>query len=198
TTFVNLIPRFYDVTQGELLIDGFNIKDVTFKSLRSELAIVSQETILFSGTIRENIAYGKENSTDAEIEAAAIAANAHEFISMFPSGYSTVIGERGVRLSGGQKQRISIARAILRNPRILILDEATSSLDTESERLVQEALEHLMQNRTTFVIAHRLSTIMHADRILVLDEGKIVDIGKHEELLRKSKIYKKLYDLQFR
>ncbi|MFC1517258.1 ABC transporter ATP-binding protein [Candidatus Margulisiibacteriota bacterium] len=198
TTMVNLIPRFYDITDGELLIDGHNIQEVTFKSLRSQMAIVTQETILFSGTIRENIAYGKENAKNDEIEAAAQAANAHDFISMFPSGYGTIIGERGVRLSGGQKQRISIARAILRNPRILILDEATSSLDTESERLVQEALEHLMQNRTTFVIAHRLSTIMHADRILVLDEGKIVDIGKHAELLKKSPIYKKLYDLQFR
>lgn len=198
TTFVNLIPRFYDITKGELLIDGHNIQEITFKSLRSQLALVTQETILFSGTIRDNITYGKENASDAEIEAAAKAANAHEFIAMFPSGYGTIIGERGVRLSGGQKQRISIARAILKNPRILILDEATSSLDTESERLVQEAIEHLMQNRTNFVIAHRLSTIMHADRIIVLEDGKIVDIGKHAELLQKSKIYKKLYDLQFR
>lgn len=198
TTFVNLIPRFYDVTKGEILIDGNDIRDVTFKSLRSQLALVTQETILFSGSIKDNIAYGKENATDKEIEEAAKAANAFDFVSMFPSGFGTIIGERGVRLSGGQKQRISIARAILRNPRILILDEATSSLDTESERLVQEALEHLMKNRTTFVIAHRLSTIMHADRIIVLDDGKIVDIGKHAELLKTSTLYKKLYDMQFR
>lgn len=197
TTLVNLIPRFYDVTEGAILIDGVNIKDVTFQSLRSKIGIVTQETILFSGSIRENIAYGKEDATQAEVEAAAQMANAHSFISLFPSKYNTYLGERGVRLSGGQKQRVAIARAILSDPRILILDEATSALDTESEKLVQKALENLMQGRTTFVIAHRLSTIINADRIVVMHDGQIVGIGPHAELLEKNEIYKKLYTIQF-
>lgn len=197
TTLVNLIPRFYDVTAGEILIDGINIKDVTFQSLRSKIGIVTQETILFSGSIRDNIAYGKEDATQAEVEAAAQMANAHSFISLFPSKYNTYLGERGVRLSGGQKQRVAIARAILSDPRILILDEATSALDTESEKLVQKALENLMQGRTTFVIAHRLSTIINADRIVVMHEGQIVGVGPHAELLEKNEIYKKLYTIQF-
>ncbi len=198
TTLVSLISRFYDPVSGQIMIDGQDIKEVSFKSLRSQLAMVTQETILFSGTLLDNIAYGTEDASPAEIEAAAKVAHAHDFITLFPSGYHTLIGERGVRLSGGQKQRISIARAVLRNPRILILDEATSALDTESERLVQEALDVLMKNRTTFVIAHRLSTIMNANKILVLDDGKIVETGKHEELLKNSTIYKKLYEMQFK
>jgi len=197
TTFVNLIPRFYDVSEGELLIDGKNIKDVTFESLRSQVGIVAQETILFSGTIRDNIAYSKDNLKQEDIESAARMANAAEFIEMFPSRYNTVVGERGVRLSGGQKQRISIARAILSDPKILILDEATSALDTESEKYVQSALENLMKNRTTFVIAHRLSTIINADRIIVLDQGKIKGIGKHDVLLKENDLYRKYYELQF-
>jgi len=197
TSFVNLIPRFYDVTQGQVLIDGNDVRDLTFESLRSKIGIVAQETILFSGAIRDNIAYGKENATQDEVEHAAKLANAHNFISLFRSGYNTYVGERGVTLSGGQRQRVAIARAILNNPRILILDEATSALDSESEKLVQQALENLMKSRTTFIIAHRLSTILNADRIVVLDKGQIVGIGKHQELLQNNAIYKKLYTLQF-
>lgn len=197
TTLVNLIPRFYDVSNGAILIDGTDIRDITFESLRSKIGIVAQETILFSGSIRDNIAYGKENATQDEIEMAAQQANAHSFISLFRSGYNTYVGERGVTLSGGQRQRVAIARAILNNPRILILDEATSALDSESEKLVQQALENLMRSRTTFIIAHRLSTILNADRIIVLDKGQIVGIGKHQELLGSNPIYKKLYTLQF-
>ncbi|MDC0977772.1 ATP-binding cassette domain-containing protein, partial [bacterium] len=177
--------------------DDINVKELTFESLRNRIGIVAQETILFSGTIRDNIAYGKSFATQSEVEQAAKMANAASFIEMFRSGYGTFVGERGVKLSGGQRQRIAIARAILSDPRILILDEATSALDSESEKLVQEALENLMQNRTTFIIAHRLSTILHADRILVLDKGKIVGVGKHQELLNKNEIYKKLYTIQF-
>jgi subfamily B ATP-binding cassette protein MsbA len=197
TTLVNLIPRFYDVSSGAITIDGQDVRNVTFQSLRSQIGIVTQETILFSGSIRDNITYGKDDATQAEIERAATMANAHNFIAMFPSKYGTMLGERGVRLSGGQKQRVAIARAILSDPRILILDEATSALDTESEKLVQQALETLMKGRTTFVIAHRLSTIINADRIVVLDEGKIAGIGTHAELLEKNEIYKKLYTIQF-
>lgn len=197
TTLVNLIPRFYDVSSGAILIDGNDIRDVTFESLRSKIGIVAQETILFSGSIRDNISYGKENATQEEIEKAAQQANAHSFISLFRSGYNTYVGERGVTLSGGQRQRIAIARAILNNPRILILDEATSALDSESEKLVQQALENLMTSRTTFIIAHRLSTILNADRIIVLDRGQVVGVGKHQELLQTNPIYKKLYTLQF-
>ncbi len=198
TTLINLIPRFYDPIEGDISIDGINIKDLKLQSLRSQLGIVSQETILFSNTIKENIAYGKVNATFDEIKHAAQMANAHNFIIELPHGYDTEVGERGVTLSGGQRQRIAIARALLKNPKILIFDEATSALDTESERLVQEAMDKLMKGRTTFVIAHRLSTVQHANNIIVLDKGKIVEQGKHEELLSQGGIYKMLYDMQFR
>ncbi len=198
TTLVNLIPRFYDVTKGSITIDGSDIRDVTVTSLRAQVGIVTQQTILFSDSIKNNIAYGTRNTSDEAIIAAAKAANAHAFIKRLPAGYDTMIGEQGMRLSGGERQRISIARAILKDAPILILDEATSSLDTESEMEVQKALENLMRGRTTFVIAHRLSTIKYADRIVVLVSGKIVEEGTHEELLAKSGEYKKLYDMQFR
>ncbi len=196
TTLANLIPRFYDVDKGELLIDDINVRDVTLKSLRSQIGIVPQETILFKGTIAENIAYGSVAKSREEIVKAARKANAHEFITGFKGGYDSEVGERGVSLSGGQKQRISIARAILTDPRILILDEATSALDTKSESLVQQALERLMKERTTFVIAHRLSTIIKADIILVLERGKIVERGTHQELLDKEGYYYNLYQRQ--
>lgn len=200
STLVSLIPRFYDVTDGAVTIDGVDIRDLTFKSLRGLTGVVSQETFLFNDTVRNNIAYLPEResiSFDAIVEAAK-AANAHEFIMAMPDGYDTVIGERGVRLSGGQRQRLSIARALLKNPPILILDEATSSLDAESEYLVQEALNRLMKGRTTLVIAHRLSTIQHADRIVVLSKGKIAEEGRHEELLRQGGEYSRLYNRQFK
>jgi subfamily B ATP-binding cassette protein MsbA len=197
TTLVNLIPRFYDPTEGQILIDGIDISEVTLESLREKTGIVSQETILFNDTVRDNIAYGRIGAEDDLIIEAAKAAYAHDFIMEMPHGYDTIIGEKGVRLSGGQKQRIAIARALLKNPPILILDEATSSLDTASELMVQEALKNLMKDRTTFVIAHRLSTILMADRIVVIDRGKIVEMGSHEELLRKDGIYKRLYSMQF-
>ncbi|MCB9098752.1 MAG: ATP-binding cassette domain-containing protein [Anaerolineales bacterium] len=198
TTLVNLIPRFYDVSDGCITIDGHDIRRVTNLSLRQQIGIVPQETILFSDTIRENIRYGKLDATQAEIEAAAQAANAHNFISAMPQGYETLVGERGIKLSGGQRQRVAIARAILKDPRILILDEATSSLDSESEQLVQEALEHLMHSRTTFVIAHRLSTIKNADWIVVLDQGRIVEQGAHDNLLKDGGLYHKLHTMQFK
>ncbi len=199
TTLVNLIPRFYDPNCGRILIDGHDIRDVKLRSLREQIGIVPQETALFSGTVRDNIRYGKLDATEAEIEAAARAANAHDFIMQLPAGYDTLVGERGVKLSGGQRQRVAIARALLKNPRILILDEATSSLDTESELAVQEALERLMRDRTTFVIAHRLSTITNADWIAVLDAGRIVEQGTHAELLaRPDGLYRKMVALQFR
>ena len=199
TTLINLIPRFYDVTAGRISIDGHDLRQVTSLSLRQQVGIVPQEAILFSDTIRENIRYGCLNATQDEIEAAAHAANAHDFIVKMPDGYDTRVGERGIKLSGGQRQRIAIARAILKNPRILILDEATSSLDSESEFFVQEALERLMKSRTTFVIAHRLSTIVNADWILVLDEGRIVEQGFHLELLsREDGLYRKLHAMQFK
>lgn len=198
STLVALIPRFYDVTSGAILVEGRDIRSVRLAELRGAIGMVPQETTLFGGSIRENIAYGKLGATGGEIEAAARAAHAHEFIVEFPDGYGTIVGERGVKLSGGQRQRIAIARALLKNPAILILDEATSSLDSESERLVQDALETLMQGRTTFVIAHRLSTVRRADRIIVLDEGRIVEEGTHEELLENSGLYKRLHDIQFR
>jgi subfamily B ATP-binding cassette protein MsbA len=197
TTLVNLLPRFYIPTEGEIYIDGVDISNVTFKSLRSQFGIVSQEIILFSDSVMANIEYGKPDASESEIIMAAKAAYAHDFIMELPQGYDTVIGERGMRLSGGQRQRLSIARAILKNPPILILDEATSSLDTSSEMMVQRAIENLMGNRTTFVIAHRLSTIKRADRILVLDKGRILDSGTHEELYSRGGLYKNLYDLQF-
>ncbi len=199
STLVNLIPRFYDVADGRVLIDGHDIRDVTLHSLRDQIGIVPQETSLFSATVLENIRYGKLAATMAEVEAAAQAANAHDFIlNDLPDGYQTLVGERGVKLSGGQRQRVAIARAILKNPRILILDEATSSLDSESESLVQEALERLMHGRTSFVIAHRLSTVLNADQIMVLDQGRIVAQGTHEALLLDADgLYRRLYQLQF-
>lgn len=198
TTMVNLIPRFFDPDSGRIEIDGHPIMDVTLQSLRSQLGLVPQETFLFGGTIADNIAYGKPDADREEVVGAAKAAYAHGFIEELPQGYETEIGERGVKLSAGQRQRIAIARALLKNPRILILDEATSALDTESEQMVQKALEVLMKNRTTFVIAHRLSTIRNADRILVLEKGRIVEQGSHEELLAKKGLYHHLWSLQFR
>jgi subfamily B ATP-binding cassette protein MsbA len=198
STLADLIPRFYDVTAGRIAIDGHDIRDLTLASLRAHIAVVTQFTFLFNDTIRANIAYGDPTKTDAQVEAAARAANAHDFIAEMPRGYDTAIGDLGVRLSGGQRQRLAIARAILKNAPILILDEATSALDTESEGLVQEALERLMANRTTLVVAHRLSTVRRADRIVVVVRGEIVESGRHEELLATGSEYRKLYDLQFR
>ncbi|MDR1921492.1 MAG: ABC transporter ATP-binding protein/permease [Candidatus Adiutrix sp.] len=197
TTLVNLIMRFYDVSSGALLIDGLDVRTVTQRSLREQVGIVPQETLLFSGSIRENIRYGRLDATDAEVEAAARAANVAEFVNNFPGGYDTLVGERGASLSGGQRQRVAIARAILKNPRILILDEATSALDTESEKLVRDALEALLRGRTSFVIAHRLSTIVKADVIMVLDHGRLAEYGPHRELLEKGGLYAKLYQTQF-
>ena len=197
STMVNLIPRFYDASEGSITIDNHDIRDVQLHSLRSQIGIVPQETLLFSGTIRDNIMYGKLDANEEEVIAAAQAANAHDFISEFEQGYATLVGERGVKLSGGQRQRIAIARALLKNPRILILDEATSAMDSESEGLVQEALERLMQNRTTFIIAHRLSTIKNASRIAVVDRGRIVELGTHTELMEHNGVYARLYSLQF-
>lgn len=197
TTLVNLLPRFYDVSAGAILIDGVDIRQVTLASLRRQIGIVTQDTVLFDDSIGGNIAYGSPQATPAEIEAAARAANAHGFVSVLPKGYDTMIGERGQRLSGGQRQRVAIARALLKNAPILVLDEATSALDTESELLVQEALANLMMNRTSFVIAHRLSTIRRADAIVVLERGRVVEIGRHDELLaRPDGTYATLYQLQ--
>lgn len=198
TTLLNLIPRFYDPQQGSITIDGIDIRSVTVKSLRSQISIVPQEVHLFGTSIRENIRYGNLEATDRQIEEAARSANAHDFIMEMPDGYDSLIGEKGVKLSGGQRQRLAIARAILKDPAILLLDEATSSLDSESEAQVQEALYRLMQNRTTFVIAHRLSTVQHADRILVLDHGEIVEEGTHAELIARGGLYSHLHALQFR
>ena len=198
STFINLLPRFYEIKKGEILIDGVNNKNLIFSDLRKLIGIVPQETILFSGTISENIKYGKLDADDKQIIASASAANAHDFIMELDQKYQTEVGERGLQLSGGQRQRIAIARAILNNPTILLLDEATSALDTESEILVQQALEKLMENRTSFVIAHRLSTIQKADRILVIDKGSIVETGTHNELIRKKGLYANLYNMQFR
>jgi subfamily B ATP-binding cassette protein MsbA len=196
STLVDLIPRFYDVTDGEILIDGENIKHIELHSLRSLMGIVTQDTFLFNDTVAANISYGLEIDQDI-VEEAAKAANAHDFIMKLPEGYNSQIGENGISLSGGQRQRIAIARALIKNPPILILDEATSSLDTESEKNVQEAIEQLMKNRTVIVIAHRLSTINNADKIIVLDQGQIIDQGSHEELIEKNSLYKELYNLQF-
>lgn len=198
TTIANMIPRFYDPAAGVVLIDGADIREYRLDDLRKHIAIVLQDNILFSGTIRENLVYGRPNATEADLIGAAQSANAHEFIMQFKDGYDTVIGERGMRLSGGQKQRLAIARALLKDPRILILDEATSALDSESEALVTEALERLMQGRTTFIIAHRLATVVRADQILVVDEGMIVQRGTHRQLLQEGGLYRKLYEQQLK
>jgi ATP-binding cassette subfamily B protein len=197
TTLVNLLPRFYEPQSGQILIDGVDIQSVTLKSLRQQVGIVPQDTVLFSGTIAQNIAFGQVNYNLQSIEAAAAVANAHQFIAQFPDGYQTVLGERGVNLSGGQRQRIAIARAVLLDPRILILDEATSALDSESETLVQEALERLMNGRTVFVIAHRLATVRGADRILVLENGQVVEAGTHAALMNHNSRYARFYAQQF-
>jgi subfamily B ATP-binding cassette protein MsbA len=198
TTLMNLLPRFYDVSEGAILVDGVDVRDVTLKSLREQIGLVTQETVLFDDTVRANIAYGLSDVDEARIEGAARAAFAHDFILDLPRRYDTVIGERGSRLSGGQRQRIAIARAILKDPPILILDEATSALDSESERLVQEALSNLMKGRTALVIAHRLATVRGADRIIVLDGGEVSETGTHDELLRRAGgLYSRLYELQF-
>jgi subfamily B ATP-binding cassette protein MsbA len=197
STLVHLIPRFFDVTSGRLLIDGRDVREATLSSLRSQIGVVTQETVLFNDTLRNNIAYGRPSISQKQVEAAARAALAHDFIMELPAGYDTMIGERGVRLSGGERQRIAIARALLKDAPILILDEATSALDSESEALVQSALQNLMTGRTVFVIAHRLSTVRRADRIVVLENGTIADIGAHDELMRKLGTYRRLYELQF-
>ncbi|TSA85629.1 ATP-binding cassette domain-containing protein [Deinococcus detaillensis] len=198
STLVSLLPRFYDVTGGTLKVDGVDVRQADLEELRRQVGLVPQETLLFSGSVAENILYGRPSASQAEVEGAARAANAEEFILRLPQGYATAVGERGVKLSGGQRQRVAIARAILKNPRILILDEATSALDNESEALVQDALEKLMVGRTTFVIAHRLSTIRSADLIVVMDAGRAVQRGTHAELIAAGGLYKDLYDLQFR
>jgi len=198
TTLINLIPRFYDPKQGSIMLDGRDIRNVKLKFLRAQIGIVAQDTFLFSGTIRDNLRFGNPRATEDEVVAAAKAANAHAFIINLPQSYDTEVGERGVKLSGGEKQRISIARTILKNPKILILDEATSSVDSQSENLIQQALSRLMKGRTTLIIAHRLSTVLSADRIVVLHNGKIIAEGKHQELYQKCAVYKKLFDEQFR
>lgn len=197
TTLASLVPRFYDPTEGAILIDGQDIRHCTLRSLRKQIGIVSQDTVLFDETVKNNIAYGRAEATEDEVVEAAKLAYAHEFIERLPDGYNTVIGENGVKLSGGERQRLAIARAILRDPPILILDEATSSLDSESERIVQLAFSNLMKNRTTLVIAHRLSTVQSADRIVVLDQGRLVESGTHEELLQRAGLYKRLHAMQF-
>jgi ATP-binding cassette subfamily B protein len=198
TSLVNLIPRFYDVSEGAVLVDGFDVRQAELTSLRRQIGIVLQTSLLFSTSIAENIAYGRPGASQAEVEAAARAAQADGFIQALPQGYDTVVGERGVTLSGGQRQRVAIARALLMDPRILILDDSTSSVDTETERQIQLALEELMQGRTTFVIAHRLSTVRRADLILVMDHGRIVERGKHAELLQLDGLYREIYELQLR
>ena len=196
TTLADLLPRFYDTDNGSITIDGKDIRNCKLKDVRDLMGIVSQESVLFNDTVLNNIAFGISGASEADVMAAAKIANAHDFIMMMPDGYQTNVGDRGGRMSGGQRQRISIARAILKNPPVLILDEATSALDTESERLVQDAIIHLMKNRTTLVIAHRLSTIQHADEIIVMQKGEIIERGRHPELITKNGVYKKLYDLQ--
>jgi ATP-binding cassette subfamily B protein len=196
TSLVNLIPRFYDVTEGAVFVDGVDVRQVDLDSLRRQIGIVLQTSLLFSDTIRENIRYGRPDASDGEIVAAAIAAQAHEFIAKFEKGYETLVGERGVTVSGGQRQRIAIARALLMDPRILILDDSTSSVDTQTEKLIQEALDRLMEGRTTFVVAHRLATVRRADLILVMADGRIVQRGRHDELLAQGGLYREIYDLQ--
>jgi subfamily B ATP-binding cassette protein MsbA len=196
TTVMNLLHRFYDPTEGQITVDGMDLRQITLDSWYRQIALVPQETILFGGTILDNIRYGNHNATEAAVKEASRAAHAHDFILSFPDQYQTVVGEKGVNLSGGQRQRIAIARAVLKNPRILLLDEATSALDTESERLVQEALEQLMKGRTTFVIAHRLTTVQGADRILVLDKGHLVETGTHNELMARQGLYHYLYSMR--
>ena len=196
TTIINLLPRFYDPTQGTITIDGHDLRDVTLESLRSQIGIVLQETTLFAGTIRDNIAFGKSDATLEKVIEAAKAAAAHEFITSFPEGYDTPVGERGTTLSGGQKQRIAIARALLLNPRILILDDSTSSVDLTTESKIQHALDRLMEGRTSFVIAQRISTVLHADQILVLDKGEVVARGTHAELMEDSALYAEIYSSQ--
>jgi subfamily B ATP-binding cassette protein MsbA len=197
STLTKLLPRFHDPKEGALLWDGTDLRDAKIDSLRSQIALVTQETVLFNDTVRYNITYGRPDATDEELEEAARVAFAHDFIMELPSGYDTVIGERGIFLSGGQRQRIAIARAVLTDAPVLILDEATSALDAESERLVQKALTNLIQNRTTVVIAHRLSTIRRADHIIVMEKGRIVETGRHQELLTQGGLYRRLYELQF-
>jgi ATP-binding cassette, subfamily B, bacterial MsbA len=197
STLVNLVPRFYDASQGKVLFDGMNVREASFKSLRGQIGIVTQEAILFNDTVRNNIAYGTFEASEEEIQKAAEMAFAHAFIKQMPKGYDTIIGDRGFRLSGGEKQRLTIARAVLKDPPILILDEATSQLDSESEKFVQEALDLLMEGRTVVAIAHRLSTIMKADKIVVLESGRIVGTGKHDDLLFSCPLYRRLYETQF-
>ena len=197
TTLCSMIPRFYDVTSGSIRLDGKDIRDIKLKELRRQIGIVQQDVYLFAGNVMDNIRYGKPDASDEEVIRAAMAANAHEFIMGLPQGYETDIGQRGVKLSGGQKQRLSIARVFLKNPPVLIFDEATSALDNESEKIVQQSLEKLAKDRTTFVIAHRLSTIRNAQRILVLTENGIAEEGTHESLLEKGGIYAGLYQMQF-
>jgi len=198
TTLTYLIPRLYDPTGGHILIDGHDLRDVTLASLTAQIGMVTQETYLFHDTIRVNLLYARENATQSELEGAARAANIHDFVMGLPNGYETIAGERGYRLSGGEKQRLALARVILKDPRILVLDEATSSLDSESEALIQDALKKVMAGRTSIVIAHRLSTILAADLILVMDRGQIVESGTHPELLKQSGLYARLYETQFR
>ena len=195
STLISLIPRFYDVTSGEILVDGNNVKDFLTGSLRNQIGLVQQDNILFSDTVKENILLGRPDATDDEIVEAAKMANAHDFIMNLPEGYDTEVGERGVKLSGGQKQRLSIARIFLNNPPILILDEATSALDLESEAIIQEALDVLSKDRTTLIVAHRLSTITHADKIVVMENGQIVETGTHQELIQKQGAYEHLYSI---
>jgi subfamily B ATP-binding cassette protein MsbA len=197
STLTKLLPRFHDPTSGSVLWDGVDLKDAKLSSLRHHIALVTQETVLFNDTVRHNIAYGKPEATDAEIQNAATVAFAHDFIQQMPNGYETIVGERGIFLSGGQRQRLAIARAILVNAPVLVLDEATSALDAESERLVQQAIANLVRNRTTIVIAHRLSTVRRADVILVMEGGRIIEMGTHSELLARNGQYRRLYELQF-
>jgi subfamily B ATP-binding cassette protein MsbA len=197
STAMDLLARFYDPTAGRITLDGVDLREAAVASLRRQLGIVTQETILFHDTVRNNIAYGMRDASDRAVREAAAAAHAHDFIERLPRGYDTLVGERGTQLSGGERQRLAIARALLRNTPILLLDEATSSLDTESERLVQQALERLMHDRTVLVIAHRLSTVQHADRIVVLERGRVAGCGTHAQLLERDGIYRRLHNLQF-